>query len=551
MPLLVLGLLLLAVPLAYCLWDHIAKKRLQRRLQAAWGKPEALRRMDADELADAAHYCRALQAHEPPLAAVDDTTWNDLDMDSVFLSLDASASAVGSEILYAILREQGAEEHTLKTRTRLAEAFAQRQDLRLDAQTALYGIGRHAFHGAWRYLFESSFRMPPHAWAYRILAVLPMLFALLGLAHPAFLLAMAASFVLNTFVHYRSQAIWQKEAAAIRHLGAVIRSAGKLSKLRHPDYSTYSSDLLRHAAQLRALRFWLPLFGMETFGDMAVVLEYLKIFLMLDMLSLVSIVRVIKRHPQSVRALYALVGETDACLSLAQIPLRAPVLCKARFHQQAGVEAAGLTHPLIPDAVPNDLSWQQNLLISGSNASGKSTFIKAVAVNLILAQSLGLCFAQSFALRRGRVMSAMAVRDNLLAGESYFIVEIKSLKRILDAMDSGAVYCFIDEILRGTNTVERIAASSAVLESLSGRDSLCMAATHDIELTRLLADSYENHHFAETVDGSGLRFDYKIKPGPTRTRNAIHLLAQMGYPPQVIQAARRQAEAFERTGAWQ
>ncbi|HPA61254.1 MAG TPA: DNA mismatch repair protein MutS, partial [Clostridia bacterium] len=237
--------------------------------------------------------------------------------------------------------------------------------------------------------------------------------------------------------------------------------------------------------------------------------------------------------------------------SLAQIPLRAPVLCKARFHQQAGVEAAGLTHPLIPDAVPNDLSWQQNLLISGSNASGKSTFIKAVAVNLILAQSLGLCFAQSFALRRGRVMSAMAVRDNLLAGESYFIVEIKSLKRILDAMDSGAVYCFIDEILRGTNTVERIAASSAVLESLSGRDSLCMAATHDIELTRLLADSYENRHFAETVDGSGLRFDYKIKPGPTRTRNAIRLLAQMGYPPQVIQAARRRAEAFERTGAWQ
>ena len=97
-------------------------------------------------------------------------------------------------------------------------------------------------------------------------------------------------------------------------------------------------------------------------------------------------------------------------------------------------------------------------------------------------------------------MSAMAVKDSITAGESYFIVEIKRLKRILDRMGQGMVYCFIDEILRGTNTIERIAASSAVLRSLLGKQALCLAATHDIELTRILKDSFRMMHFSEQVE---------------------------------------------------
>ncbi len=147
-------------------------------------------------------------------------------------------------------------------------------------------------------------------------------------------------------------------------------------------------------------------------------------------------------------------------------------------------------------------------------------------------------------------MRAMAVRDNILAGESYFIVEIKSLKRILDAMGDNMVYCFIDEILRGTNTIERISASSAVLRNMVGKEALCMVATHDIELTRMLADCYINHHFGETVDETGIHFDYILKEGPTQTRNAIRLLSQIGYKPEVINQAEENARKFETTGSW-
>ncbi|HHX21297.1 MAG TPA: DNA mismatch repair protein MutS, partial [Clostridiales bacterium] len=109
---------------------------------------------------------------------------------------------------------------------------------------------------------------------------------------------------------------------------------------------------------------------------------------------------------------------------------------------------------------------------------------------------------------------------------------------------------FIDEILRGTNTIERIAASSAVLDAIARRNALCMAATHDIELTRLLRDVFQNLHFSETMDEDGIRFDYLLREGPTRTRNAIRLLQQMGYGQEIIAAAQDNARRFEQTGSW-
>ena len=133
----------------------------------------------------------------------------------------------------------------------------------------------------------------------------------------------------------------------------------------------------------------------------------------------------------------------------------------------------------------------------------------------------------------------MALRDDLNAQNSYYIVEIKSLKRILDAVDKDdkrPVLCFVDEVLRGTNTVERIAASSEILKSLRYKNVLVFAATHDIELTYLLEKYYDNYHFQEEVTAV--------------TRNAIKLLGVIGYNKNIIDAAESQAGYFIRSGSW-
>jgi len=148
-------------------------------------------------------------------------------------------------------------------------------------------------------------------------------------------------------------------------------------------------------------------------------------------------------------------------------------------------------------------------------------------------------------------MSSMAIRDDVCCGDSYFVAEIRSLKRILDAANTGEmVFCFIDEILRGTNTVERIAASSSVLKNLEGKNIICIAATHDVELTQILADRFDNWHFRERITESNVVFDYRLYDGPATGRNAIALLERMGFETAVIDSANDAVRHFETTGLW-
>ena len=145
----------------------------------------------------------------------------------------------------------------------------------------------------------------------------------------------------------------------------------------------------------------------------------------------------------------------------------------------------------------------------------------------------------------------MALRDDLDSQESYYIVEIKSLKRILNATNQGGpILCFIDEVLRGTNTVERIAASAQILKSLAGNNVLCFAATHDIELTQMLEADYDNYHFQEEIVENDILFDYILYPGRATSRNAIRLLGMIGYDEEIIRRADATAEEFLKSGEW-
>ena len=137
----------------------------------------------------------------------------------------------------------------------------------------------------------------------------------------------------------------------------------------------------------------------------------------------------------------------------------------------------------------NSINADKSVLLTGSNASGKSTFIKSIAINSIFAQTIHTVLADSYTSSFYYIYSSMALRDDLQNNESYYIVEIKSLQRILEkaAQSDVPVLCFIDEVLRGTNTLERIASSSEIVGVLLARKgAMCFAATHDVELTNML-----------------------------------------------------------------
>ena len=110
--------------------------------------------------------------------------------------------------------------------------------------------------------------------------------------------------------------------------------------------------------------------------------------------------------------------------------------------------------------------------------------------------------------------------------------------------------CMADEVLRGTNTIERIAAAAQILLSLRREQVICLAATHDIELTYILEAWYENYHFGEEVRERDVLFSYELKKGRASTRNAIRLLEMMGYDEKIVRGAGRAARAFEESGVW-
>jgi DNA mismatch repair ATPase MutS len=160
-----------------------------------------------------------------------------------------------------------------------------------------------------------------------------------------------------------------------------------------------------------------------------------------------------------------------------------------------------------------------------------------VGINVILAQTLNFCLAERAVMPRVLVRSAIRREDDLNSGQSYFFAEIQQILEFTRTEETGQRHLFlIDEIFRGTNTIERVAASTAVLHHL-GRHQFVLATTHDVELQELLADTFDMYHFSDRVAESTYSFDYKIHPGPAQSRNAIKLLELSGYPASIIHEA--------------
>ena len=208
-------------------------------------------------------------------------------------------------------------------------------------------------------------------------------------------------------------------------------------------------------------------------------------------------------------------------------------------------------HPLIENAVSNSLDMQKNILLTGSNASGKSTFLKTMGINILLAQTIHTCTARKFTMPFCSLYTSMSLKDSLSLKESYYMAEIKAIKRILDASKKeDMIVCMVDEVLRGTNTVERIAASTQILKGMAGGNIMCLAATHDVELTKTLEKEYDNYHFEESMVKGDVLFSYQLKPGRANSSNAIDLLANLGYDDKLIDKARKMVTYFEEKGEW-
>jgi hypothetical protein len=231
----------------------------------------------------------------------------------------------------------------------------------------------------------------------------------------------------------------------------------------------------------------------------------------------------------------------EAASSLANFAALHPDHAFPQIESQGVVwRGNGLGHPLIPIAerVCNDFAFEQAgamALITGSNMSGKSSFLRTLGVNMALAYAGGVVCATELKLSPLRLYTAIQINDSLTDGFSYFYAEARRLKALLDALQDAnplPLVFLIDEIFRGTNNRERLIGSRSYIRALVGRNGVGVVSTHDLELVKLADDlpQITNYHFEDEVRDGQMTFDYRLRPGPSPTTNALKIMRQVGLP---------------------
>jgi DNA mismatch repair ATPase MutS len=240
----------------------------------------------------------------------------------------------------------------------------------------------------------------------------------------------------------------------------------------------------------------------------------------------------------AVRRWLATVGEFEALSSLAGYAYEHPADVFPEFAQTSPwFEAEGLAHPLLSDgdAVRNDLCFGGDLrvlIISGPNMAGKSTLVRAVGINAVLAQCGAPVRARRLRLSPLAVGASICVLDSLQGGISRFYAEIRRLKQITDLTRGSLSALFLlDEFLQGTNSHDRRLGAEAMVRSLVERGAIGLVTTHDLALAQIaegLGPRAANAHFGDRLEDGKLLFDYRLQPGVVETSNALNLMRSIG-----------------------
>ncbi len=527
----------------------MTKKKWQKKMIDQYG------RMPQDPVEDSEidilrGYFDHRRKAEPTAFHIDETTWQDLSMDDVYRRVNHTLTSPGDQLLYYWLRTPALEEAVYTRRREMIRYMETHPDVRVRIQRILAKTGKHRAAQTIEYFAPSAARSGG-LW---IAILLPILLLISGLCMvkiswmvPVFF----ALLILLPAYHIGMTRRLETNLPIVNTIVSTIAAYWKIVRTLPDDGAFLTAPYAAAGQRAKAV----TRIGGTSFATNNDLMLLVNNFLLFDLIIYELLKNRIGRLSKEVSAIHTCVGELDAAIAAASYRQAAGYWCEPNLSFEADaplrLRAEGMVHPLLRHPVPNTVDTARSLLITGSNASGKSTFLKAAALNALLAQSIATALCEAYSAPAFHIYSSMALSDDILAGESYFVTEIKAIRRICRAAQRGErVLCIVDEVLRGTNTVERIAASSVLLEDLAEHDCLCIAATHDAELCELLEKRYTLFHFQEQVTASDITFDYRLHPGAVCSSNAIRLLGLLGFGKEVTAQADERAEYYRQNGAW-
>ena len=490
---------------------------------------------------------------------IDDITWNDLDMNGIFALMDHTQSSSGAEYLYDMLRTPKLQKAKMDELEKHICFLRKDEDKRVTVQMKLHALGTSGKYSVFDYIeYLDNIGDCSNGKHMVMLLALFVSLALLfvNVMTGVFLLLLVIAVNMTSYLREKNDI--QPYFCSFSYIMRMIQCGNGILTVDLSEMVEYKKELEKKIVRLTPIsRNYSAVASMNSSSGnpLEIVSDYFNMLTHIDIMRFNRMVRLVKEHKEEIYELVEAIGYIDAVISIGAFRESLKSYCVPEFEEGKEVVLCieNGYHPSINEPVVNSFLQKRGMLVTGSNASGKSTFLKMIAINAILAQTIHTCTASSYRGGLYKIYSSMALRDDLMAGDSYYIVEIKALKRIVDAAEEKSenpLLCFVDEVLRGTNTVERIAASAQIMDNLARKGVYCFAATHDIELTHLLAQKYDNYHFEEDVKDGDVLFSYRLLDGRAQTRNAIKLLKVIGFSDEITEHAEDRVQRFVRTGQW-
>jgi DNA mismatch repair ATPase MutS len=385
--------------------------------------------------------------------------------------------------------------------------------------------------GKWRFILP----------IYSFIAVATAIAAILNLIPtPVFSFLFLVYFITGTFFS-------RKVMQAYLQLSGMVKSVDTLSELiRCIEEQPFNSSLLaglqksiqtdqrKAYSQIKELKEILNRFDLRLNVFVFIVLNS---FLLWDVRQMRALNKWKANNKTVIPKAFTAIAEFEVVNSLAVLHFNQPDWAFPLFADYFTFQGTAIGHPLLATSkrVTSDFSLKGKgkiALITGSNMAGKSTFLRSLAVNLVLAQIGAPVCARSFTVSAMELMSSMRIADNLAENTSTFYAELKKLESIITAVKQHKpMFILLDEILRGTNSLDRHIGSKALIRQLIKEQAVAIIATHDIELTKLeekFGNAIENYHFDVQVENDELYFDYKLKHGVCHSLNASLLMKKIG-----------------------
>lgn len=478
--------------------------------------------------------------------AINNQTFFDLDIDKFFSQADRTYTTIGAQKLYDILRRPVLKKDVLKKRREKINFLLKNKEIREKISVPLWIASREGKGSDILSLLQEDIKINKvyyflynAAFVLNIISFIVLVLSINNIISSSYLgslsLFTTATVFFSVYLHKKDLGGSKAYAASASYLCTMLNAANKLKDISCLELDEYLCVFKKNSAIIEKLIKNSGTLGRLQGIDMAV--DYFNILFLSSERSYFKIAQYIINNRQEILNVYESLGEIDALISIASYESSAPKYIEPDLSEskEGYIEATALVHPLINKPVPNDIDIvEEGIIITGSNMSGKSTFLRTIGINMLLSQTLGIVFAEKFKASFLNICTSINPGDNLFNGKSYYLGEAEAIFNIIKTLDKDIpTLGLIDEIFRGTNPVERVNAAAEIMEYLKSNNAIPIVATHDLQLAKMV-HNYKCFYFTEDVKEKGLVFDYHMRQGISPTRNAVKLLEYLGYPKEII-----------------